>query len=172
MSLSKLGLPAARTGIVIANEEIITMVARVNANMSLAPGSMGAAIATDMVQSGQIISLSRDIIKPFYEKKAGQAVNQLLKGLDGIDFHIHKPEGAFFLWLWLRGLPITAEVLYQRLKKRGVLIVPGHYFFPGLKADWNHKHECIRINYAQDEEIVSAGLKIIADEVKQAYKGA
>ena len=171
MSLSKLGLPAARTGIVIANEEIIGMISRVNANMNLAPGSMGAAIATDMVRSGEIIRLSRDIIRPFYEAKADHAVEQLCEGLEGVDFHIHKPEGAFFLWLWLRGLPITDHELYERLKKRGVLIVPGHYFFPGLKSEWGHKHECIRINYAQDKEIVSAGLKIISEEVKHAYSG-
>ena len=52
------------------------------------------------------------------------------------------------------------------------MIVPGHYFFSGLKNEWEHKHECIRINYAQDEEIVIADLKIIADEVKRAYDGA
>jgi valine--pyruvate aminotransferase len=113
--------------------------------------------------------LSRDVIRPFYEKKAGEAVKQLCNELDGIDFHIHKPENAFFLWLWLRGLPITDEELYQSLKQRGVLIVPGHYFFPGLKADWRHKHECIRINYAEDKEIMSAGLEIIAKEVKRVY---
>jgi valine--pyruvate aminotransferase len=172
MSLSKLGLPATRTGIVIANEEIIAMVSQFNAVMNLAPGSMGAAITTDMVRSGEIIRLSRDVIRPFYEKKADEAVKQLLEGLEGVDFHIHKPEGTFFLWLWLRGLPITDQQLYQRLKKRGVLVVPGHYFFPGLKAEWKHKHECIRINYSQDEKIVSAGLEIIADEVKRAYGSA
>ncbi|MHC4544198.1 MAG: valine--pyruvate transaminase [Planctomycetota bacterium] len=172
MSLSKLGLPAVRTGIVIANEEIIAMVSQVNAVMSLAPGSMGAAIATNLVRSGEIVRLSRDVIKSFYQNKATEAVKQLCEGLEGIDFHIHKPEGTFFLWLWLRGLPITDHELYERLKQRGVLIVPGHYFFPGLKTEWKHKHECIRINYAQDEEIVSAGLNIIADEVKRAYDGA
>jgi valine--pyruvate aminotransferase len=172
MSLSKLGLPAARTGIVIAGEEIITMISRVNANMNLAPGSMGAAIATNLVRSGEIIRLSRDVIRPFYEKKVSEAVEQLREELDGIDFHIHKPEGAFFLWLWLRELPITDHELYERLKKRGVLVVPGHYFFPGLKEEWAHKQECIRINYAQDEEIISAGIKIIAEEVKRAYASA
>jgi len=169
MSLSKLGLPATRTGIVIANEEIIAMVSQASAVMSLAPGGIGAAIATDLVRSGQIICLSRDIIKPFYQTKANEAVEQLLVQLDGIDFHIHKPEGAFFLWLWLRGLPITNAELYQRLKKRGVLVVPGHYFFPGLKEQWQHKNECIRINYAQDKVTVAKGLQIIADEVKRAY---
>ncbi|MHC4477923.1 MAG: aminotransferase class I/II-fold pyridoxal phosphate-dependent enzyme, partial [Planctomycetota bacterium] len=89
--------------------------------------------------------------------------------LDGLDFHLHKPEGAFFLWLWLRDLPITCAQLYDRLKKRGVLVVPGHYFFPGLAGPWPHKDECIRINYAQDTETVAAGLKIIAEEAKHAY---
>ena len=172
MSLSKLGLPATRTGIVIANEEVIAMVSQVNAVMSLAPGSMGAAIAANLVRSGEIIRLSRDVIKPFYQKKAAEAVEQLCQELDGIDFHIHKPEGTFFLWLWFRGLPITDEELYQRLKKRGVLVVPGHYFFPGLKAEWEHKHECIRVNYSQGKDIVTAGLKIIAEEVRRAYDSA
>lgn len=169
MSLSKLGLPGTRTGIVIAGEEVIDMVSKANAVMNLAPGSMGAAIATDLVRSGEIIRLSRDVIKPFYQKKAAEAVEFLLEQLQGVDFHIHKPEGAIFLWLWFRGLPITNTELYQRLKERGVLVVPGHYFFPGLVEDWQHKYECIRVNYSQDRQIVTEGLKIIADEVKRAY---
>ena len=169
MSLSKLGLPATRTGIVIANEDIIAMISEMNAVMSLAPGGMGANLVSGMVRSGDIIRLSREVIMPFYQTKATEAVEHLCGELDGTDFHIHKPEGAIFLWLWLRGLPITNEQLYQQLKERGVLVVPGHYFFPGLKADWKHKHECIRINYSQDKETVTQGIKIIADEVKKAY---
>ncbi|MHC4363532.1 MAG: valine--pyruvate transaminase [Planctomycetota bacterium] len=169
MSLSKRGLPGTRTGIVVASEEVVTMISQVNAVMSLAPGSMGAAIATELVRNGEILRLSRDIIRPFYRAKAAVAVEQLFAELDGVDFHIHKPEGAIFLWLWFRGLPITDAELYERLKKRGVLVVPGHYFFPGLKEQWKHKSECIRINYSQDRATVMAGLKIIADEVKRAY---
>ena len=169
MSLSKLGLPALRTGIVIANEEVTTMVSRVNAVMSLAPGSMGEAIVMDMVRTGEIINLSRNVITPYYQQKAQVTLEQVYKELDGTDFHVHKPEGAFFLWLWFPNLPITNSELYQRLKARGVLIVPGHYFFPGLKEDWQHKNECIRVNYSQDTKIVTAGIKIIADEVKRAY---
>jgi valine--pyruvate aminotransferase len=169
MSLSKLGLPALRTGIVIANEEVITLVSRMNAVMSLAPGGMGAAIAMDLVRTGEIINLSRNVITPYYQQKARTTLEQVYKELDGIDFRVHKPEGAFFFWLWFPNLPITSSELYERLKARGVLIVSGHYFFPGLKEAWRHKNECIRVNYAQDEEIVAAGIKIIADEVKRAY---
>jgi valine--pyruvate aminotransferase len=169
MSLSKLGLPALRTGIVIASEEVISMVAKMNAVMSLAPGGMGAAIVKDLVRTGEIINLSRNVITPYYQEKARTTLEQVYKELDGTDFHVHKPEGAFFLWLWFPNLPITDNELYERLKARGVLIVHGHYFFPGLKEDWRHKNECIRVNYSQDVEIVSAGIKIIAEEVKRAY---
>ncbi|MHC4205990.1 MAG: valine--pyruvate transaminase, partial [Planctomycetota bacterium] len=141
MSLSKFGLPALRTGIVIASEDIITMVSRMNAVMSLAPGSMGAAIAMDLVRTGEIINLSRNIITPYYQQKARATLEQVYKELDGTDFHVHKPEGAFFLWLWFPNLPITNRELYERLKARGVLIVPGHYFFPGLEENWRHKNE-------------------------------
>jgi valine--pyruvate aminotransferase len=145
------------------------MVSEMNAVMSLAPGSMGAAIATNLVRSGKIIRLSREVIRPFYHRKANEAVEQLINELDGIDFHIHKPEGAIFLWLWFRGLPITNEELYKRLKEKGIVVVPGQYFFPGLKEEWRHKNECIRLNYSQNKETVTAGLKTIADEVKKAY---
>jgi len=170
MSLSKFGLPALRTGIVIADEQIISMISQVNAVMNLAPGSMGAVIATSLVRTGEIIRLSRDVIKPFYQKKAQAALQQVLKELDGVDFHVHAPEGAFFLWLWFPNLPITNSQLYERLKKRGVLIVPGHYFFPGLEGPWQHKNECIRVSYAQDEKTVAAGIKIIAEEVRRSYR--
>jgi valine--pyruvate aminotransferase len=169
MSLSKLGLPALRTGIVVAAEEVVQMVSRVNAVMSLAPGSLGAAITTDLVRTGEITNISRNVIKPYYQRKVQAALGRAYQELEGVDFHVHKPEGAFFLWLWFPALPITNEQLYQRLKKRGVLVVPGHYFFPGLKEDWPHKNECIRVNYSQDEKTFAAGMKIIAEEVKRAY---
>jgi valine--pyruvate aminotransferase len=170
MSLSKLGLPAARTGIVIADEQVIAMISKMNAVMSLAPGSMGAALTMDLIKSRDIITLSRDVIRPFYQKKAHATLEHVFMELQGIDFHVHKPEGAFFLWLWFPELPITCMELYQRLKERGVLVVPGHYFYPGLKENWRHKDECIRVNYSQGLETLAAGIKIISDEVKRVYE--
>jgi valine--pyruvate aminotransferase len=168
MSLSKLGLPGVRTGIVIASEEIIEMIARVNAVMSLAPGGVGAAIAADLVRTGEILRISRDIIRPFYQNKAQQALQEVHKHFEGVDYYVHQPEGAFFVWLWFPNLPITSQQLYERLKRRNVLVVPGHYFFPGLTDPWPHAHECLRVNYAQDNPIVSRGLQIIAEEVRRA----
>ncbi len=167
MSLSKLGLPGVRTGIVIANQEIVSAVSALNAIVSLAPGSFGAALTRDMIRSGEVLRVSRDIIRPFYENKCEQALERIRQDLEGLSYRVHKPEGTFFFWLWFEGLPITSKELYQRLKERGVLVVPGDYFFPGLEEDWQHKHECIRLNYSQDDETVRRGITILADELRK-----
>ena len=74
-----------------------------------------------------------------------------------------------FLWLWFEGLPITTRELYNRLKARGVLVVPGEFFFFGLDEPWRHRDECIRINYAHAPDDVRRGIRIIAEEVRRAY---
>ena len=168
MSLSKLGLPGVRTGIVIANEEIVKAVSALNAVVSLAPSSFGAYLALEMVRTGEVLELSRNVIRPFYERKSRQALSWVRQHLSGSNYRVHKPEGTFFFWLWFPGLPITSAELYQRLKARGVLIVPGHYFFPGLTESWRHREECLRLNYSQDDEVVEKGIVILADEVKKA----
>lgn len=172
LSLSKLGLPAVRTGVVIAREEVIRALSGINAIMNLATGSLGAMLASELVGSGEILSLSRDVIRPFYQGKAERAFEALNRELRGYPFFLHKPEGAMFLWLWMKDLPITSLELYERLKARGVLVVSGHYFFPGLDEDWRHQQECIRITYSQDEEKVMQGIRIICEEVKKAYDQA
>ena len=171
MSLSKLGLPGVRTGIVIANEAIIRSLSGINAIVNLTTGGFGAALTVDMIESGEIMTISNDVIRPFYLDKAKQALEWIRRDFAGCDFRIHRPEGAIFLWLWFPELPITSAALYQRLKERGVLVIPGHHFFPGLSEDWAHKHECIRVTYSQPADVVEKGIAIIADEVKRAYDG-
>jgi valine--pyruvate aminotransferase len=169
MSLSKLGLPGVRTGIIIAGEEIIEAVSRSNAIVSLAPGNIGPALVLDLLRSGELLRLSREVIRPYYQARATEAMVWLSESLAGYPYFVHKPEGGLFLWLWFRGLPITNRTLYARLKARGVLVVSGHCFFPGLSEDWRHMHECLRINYAQDPEVVRKGLVLLAEEVRRAY---
>ena len=169
LSLSKLGLPGIRTGIIIAREEITAAISSMNAVVSLTPTSVGAGMALAMVRSGEIIKIGRELIRPFYKERAEKAVDWVWEALTGTPFYIHKPEGAFFFWLWFRDLPISSAELYERLKKRGVLIIPGHYFYPGLDEEWDHTTECIRMNYTPEESKVREGIRIIGEEVKRAY---
>ncbi|CAK3749043.1 valine--pyruvate transaminase [Vibrio crassostreae] len=169
MSLSKLGLPGVRCGIVIASEEVTQALTNMNGIISLAPSSVGPAIANHMIENGDLLRLSSEVIKPFYKEKSLRAVELLQDAIDDPRFRIHKPEGAIFLWLWFDELPITTMELYDRLKARGVLIVPGEYFFIGQEDEWDHAHQCLRMNYVQDDEAMQKGIAIIAEEVKKAY---
>lgn len=170
MSLSKLGLPGVRTGIVIAPKEIASAIAQINGVLNLALSSFGPALTSDLISSGEVTRLSNNIIRPFYEKKSLRAIELCQAEFKGLDYYIHKAEGALFLWLWLPELSITSQELYERLKDRGVIIVPGHHFFPGLKEEWEHKHQCIRINHAMPDHVVSKGISIIAEELRAASK--
>ena len=49
-------------------------------------------------------------------------------------------------------------------------MVSGSHFFPGLSDQWRHRDECIRITYSQDERVVTAGMKIIAEEIRRAIQ--
>lgn len=169
LSLSKLGLPGARTGIVIANPEVIRAFVRANTILNLATGNFGPALLRRLLQGNQVLSLSRDLVGPFYRARMEDAVARFQRHLQGLPCYIHKPEGAIFLWLWFKDLPISSQLLYEALKKRGVLVVSGHHFFPGLEGDWRHCHECIRVTYCQDAEVVEEGARIIGELVREVY---
>lgn len=140
-----------------------------NGIISLAPGSIGPAMASHMIEKGDLLKLSSNVIKPFYQQKSQRAVELLQTAITDPRFRIHKPEGAIFLWLWFDELPITTMELYKRLKARGVLIVPGEYFFIGQKEEWDHAHQCVRMNYVQSDDMMSKGIAMIAEEVSKAY---
>jgi valine--pyruvate aminotransferase len=170
MSLSKLGLPGARCGIIVADESTITAIGNMNGIISLAPGSIGPAIANEMIVRGDLLRLSQEVIKPFYQAKVSETIAILRRYLPEDRCLIHKPEGAIFLWLWFRDLPISTETLYQRLKARGVLMVPGHFFFPGLEHEWPHTHQCMRMNYVPDAEKIERAVQILAEELEAAFR--
>ncbi len=172
MSMSKIGLPSSRTSIIIASEEVISHMSSINAIASLATVTLGQQLMLPYVKDGSIDDTSHSIVKPFYQKKSETAISyfhDLMKDTD-ITYRLHKSEGALFLWLWCENLPISSQELYERLKKKGVLVVSGHYFFPGLKEDWQHTKECLRITYSQSEETVKKGLSLIAEELKTLYR--
>jgi valine--pyruvate aminotransferase len=170
LSLSKLGLPGTRTGIVIGPPEIIRALGSVSAIADLANPNMGQQITLPLIQSGEILRLSREVVRPFYEEKCRLARAAALEVFgEGYAWFMHRSEGALFLWLWFPGLPISSQELYERLKKREVLVIPGHHFFFGLEAtDWAHRHECLRVSYAMEASVVREGLRIIAEEVGRA----
>lgn len=161
MSLSKLGLPGLRTGIVVANNEIIKAIGRVNGSMVLSPNAIGPSLVTRLINEGELLPLCKNTVLPFYKNKAEIAINLFDEIFEDLPVYLHKLEGAFFMWLWFKDSKITSEMLYQKLKEQDVYIIPGHNFFIGIEDSWEHKHQCVRINYANDEATLRKGLEAI-----------
>ncbi len=172
-SLSKIGLPSVRTGIILANPEIIQAISSLNAIINLAPTRFGAAIATPMLQNGSLKQLSNDVIRPYYAAQAEYAVELLQQELGNYALAIHQPDGAIFLWLWFENLPISTSELYEQLKQRGTLIIPSEPFFVGLDtSDYRHARECIRMSIAGDKMVLKQGIETIGALVRELYDGA
>ena len=168
LSLSKLGLPGLRTGIVVASEDVVQILTSFNATLMLSNNPLASALVVDLLASGELRTLCAELVRPFYADRAERALAWCEEFFTGFDYRIHCAEGAIFLWLWFPDLPIPAAVLYERLKARGVLVIPGHHFAPGLDTGWPHVHQCLRVSYAQDPASVRKGLQIIAEEVRGA----
>jgi len=166
LSLSKFGLPGTRTAFVIAPPEIASAVSSMMAVSGLANGNFGQAIAGPLMADRSILALSRDIVRPIYLQKRDRALEAVAEFFpESFPYSLHESGGAMFLWLWVRDSKRTSRQIYDALKARGVLVVPGEYFFFGLPDDWPHRHECLRLSFAMSEETVRAGLRIIADEI-------
>ena len=169
-SLSKLGLAGLRTGIVVAEKPIIDAIKSINAVTSLSVNAVGSLLTLKLITSRTITTLSRDVVKPFYQAHLAATLELCGQYFRDLDVRIHRPDGAFFLWLWIPDLPITSGELYQRIKARGVLVIPGNYFFPGVSDSWAHKNQCLRLSYAQDVESIERGLKIISQEIRAVLR--
>ena len=167
MSLSKFGLPGTRTAFVVGPPEVASAVASMTAVTGLANGNFGQTIAAPLIESGEITRLSREVIRPYYLAKRDKALAAIAEYFpEEAPYSIHESGGAMFLWLWIRDSKRTSKDIYRALKGRGVIVVPGEYFFFGLEdREWPHRHECLRLSFAMDEGDVRQGIRIIADEL-------
>ena len=170
MSLSKAGLPGERIGVAIGDEQVIQALEAFQTNICIHSGRYGQAIAARAIRSGALAQISETIIRPFYQNKFAileAALSEFMP--QDLPWFLHRGEGAIFGWVWFRDLPITDWNLYQQLKEAGVIAVPGSTFFPGLREDWIHKHQCLRLSLtATDDEIVQ-GMKRLAEVVAGVY---
>ena len=167
-SLSKIGLPGLRTGIVIAAAEVIDMIARYNAAFVLANNNIGSEIVSRMMLSGELDRICERYIQPFYHRCRSYIIDQVTSRMENLDYAMHEPDGAFFLWLNFPSLKISSQELYQRLKARGVLVIPGEAFFSAIEGEWEQRQRCVRISYAQPPETIDRGLSVLVEEVSRA----
>jgi len=172
MSLSKAGLPGERIGIAIGDAKIIQVLESFQTNMCIHSPRYGQAIAARAINSGALADIGLNVIRPYYQSKFDVVETTLEQAMPkDLPWFLHRGEGAIFGWLWLKDLPITDWEFYQELKQVGVILVPGSSFFPGLREDWRHKQECLRISLTATNQEIETAMKRLAQMVEKVYQG-
>lgn len=169
LSLSKLGLPGVRTGIVVATPEVTALIRNANAINGLAPTRVGPELVLPLLANQQIEALCEQVIKPHYLRKQTLALDALRTASRDLPIRVHKPDGAMFLWVWFENLPGGTQTLYEAAAAEGIVTVAGHHFFQGLASGWQHANECLRINYAGDPKMVEEGIRRLVSIARRLY---
>ena len=172
MSLSKAGLPGERIGVAIGDEKLIQILESFQTNMCIHPSRYGQAIAALAINSGALAEISSNVIRPFYQQKFEVLESTLEQSMPDIPWFLHRGEGAIFAWLWLKDLSVTDWEFYQQLKQENVIVVPGSSFFPGLREDWIHKQQCLRISLTASNEEIALGMQRLAKVAERVYAKA
>ena len=171
MSLSKAGLPGERIGVAIGPPELVGVLESFQTNLCIHSPRYGQAIAARAIASGALVDIAANVIRPYYSSKFDVVENTLDQSMPkDLPWLLHRGEGAIFAWLWLEDLPITDWEFYQQLKQVGVIVVPGSTFFPGLREDWPHKHQCLRISLTASNEEIEIGMQRLAKVAQQVYR--
>ena len=171
LSLSKAGLPGERIGVAIGNPKLIGILESFQTNMCIHSPRYGQAIAAQAIASGALADLATNVIRPHYRHKFDVLENTLNQSMPkDMPWFLHRGEGAIFAWLWFQDLPITDWEFYQQLKQVGVIVVPGSTFFPGLREDWPHKQQCLRISLTASNEEIETGMRRLAGIAEQVYR--
>lgn len=172
LSLSKAGLPGERIGIAIGDPAVIQVLESFQTNACIHSPRYGQAIATRAIQSGALADISVNVIRPYYQQKFVVVETALNTSMPGdLPWFLHRGEGAIFAWIWFKDLPISDWELYQKLKQVGVILVPGSSFFPGLRQDWAHKEQCVRISLTATDTEINTAMQRLAQVVQEVYRG-
>lgn len=170
MSLSKAGLPGERVGVAIGDPALIEVLECFQTNFCIHSSRYGQAIAARAIASGALADISERVIRPYYQDKFAVLEAALDAAMPrSVPWYLHRGEGAIFAWIWFDHLPITDQDLYQRLKQEGVIVVPGNPFFPGLREDWPHTRQCLRISLTASATELTTATERLAQVVDELY---
>ncbi|UXI69181.1 valine--pyruvate transaminase [Tahibacter amnicola] len=169
MSFSKAGLPGARIGVAVADEAVIEAALSFLSNMNIHAPRLGQALVAQAIHDGSLDAVCRTVVGPLYAAKAQRLQALLREHLDGLPWRLHSTDGGLFGWLWLEDLPIDDLTLYARAKAAHVFVVPGSFFFVGLRGQWRHARECLRVSLTASDADLDEGVRRLAGVIRAAY---
>ncbi|MGR7028197.1 aminotransferase class I/II-fold pyridoxal phosphate-dependent enzyme [Geodermatophilus sp. URMC 62] len=175
-TLSKAGLPGERVGFAIGPAEAIDPVVSFLSNSVLHASQSAQCLLESGLRSGRLEKLADAVIRPYYASKR-RAAEQLLHELlpPSVDWRLHTADGGLFCWLWINHDWFDDLVLYERLKRRKVFVVPGRHFFVNPEDDGSlggHATRCVRLSLSVEEPDLAEGVRRLAEELEVMSRAA
>jgi GntR family transcriptional regulator / MocR family aminotransferase len=160
-SFSKSLFPGLRLGYVVASEPFINEVRALRGTVLRHPPGLMQRTVANFLSLGHYDTLITRLGHAYKERRAVMADAIARTGLT-----LAQPQAAGGSSFWLR-LPSggDAEHLAVRLRQRGVLIEPGHWFFAPTNAPRNY----YRLAYSSiSTSAIPEGIQLIGEEIAQS----
>ncbi|MFG2957403.1 valine--pyruvate transaminase [Streptomyces sp. NPDC048291] len=175
-SVSKAGLPGERLGFAVAPEQYIDPIVSFLSNSVLhAPQLVQSALA-QALRSDVLDTLVASVIGPYYAERRKYVEALLAATLPpDVSWHLHAADGGMFCWVWIDEDWFDDLSLYESLKRRGVFVVPGRYFFTDAehsRALDRHPRQCFRISITSDQHAIARGIEVIAAGLRDLRAGS
>jgi valine--pyruvate aminotransferase len=170
LSLSKLGLPGLRTGIVIASPETIDALRSAAAVISLSPTALGQHVLSRLIADNSVARIVSDGVLPTYEIKKDLVEHKMRSISDKYPIKYHTCHGAMFFWVLLEESRISAVEFCERMRLRNVLLLPGEHFCFGRGSEaFIHRSTTVRITFTGDSETLSNAMNYFENELSLLY---
>jgi valine--pyruvate aminotransferase len=170
-TVSKAGLPGERIAFAIGSAERVGAMVAVLANSALHAPQLMQAVVARALNGGELDNLVSAVISPHYRAKRAMAETLLRELLpESVGWRLHVGAGGMFCWLWIEETWFDDLAFYSAVKRKGVFVVPGRYFFvepftsPFLL---DHGTRCIRLSLSAPEEALGEGIGRIAEALRE-----
>jgi len=160
-SFSKTIAPGLRTGIAVADAQIIRKLTIGKQAVDVHTSNLSQAVVDEYLRRGLLDPHLKAIIPLYREKK--EAMYQTLTEYMPQEVKFTNPEGGLFIWCEFTNGFDAAQAFAEAVQKTSAAYVPGTSFF----AD-KHVTNCFRLNYSNASvEQIREGIKRLAEFFKQ-----
>ena len=162
-SFSKIAFPGLRVGWCIAPESVIERLRLVKQSTDLHTDQLAQATLAEFIRRGHLESHLVRMRKVYRHRL--EALEEALEKHMPEETTWTKPDGGMCLWLSLPPGFDAAELLIH-VRERGVLFVPGRYFYAQ-----HPQPNTLRLGFsAIDEKHIGRGIQIIGETLKQELR--
>ncbi|HWG58969.1 MAG TPA: PLP-dependent aminotransferase family protein [Candidatus Acidoferrales bacterium] len=168
-SFSKIAFPGLRVGWCIGPESVIERLRLVKQSTDLHTGQLAQATLAEFVRRGHLARHLAKMKKVYLGRL--EALEAALEKHMPEDARWTRPEGGMSVWVTLPAGFDAAELLIH-VRERGVLFVPGRYFY------FQHPQpNTLRLGFASlDEQAIARGVQTLGDllkvELRRRRRGA